>query len=110
MLTKFILLFKLRMAVCVCVCVCVCGVRTEQFRFLTNRFRISVVPILMPPSALISPDLMQCQAASFSVKFSSKFYWDIMEIGWEVVDWMLLAQDRGQWRAVGNTVMNIRVP
>jgi hypothetical protein len=35
---------------------------------------------------------------------------DLREIGWEGVDWIHLAQDRGQWRAVVNTVMNLRVP
>jgi hypothetical protein len=35
---------------------------------------------------------------------------DLREIGWEGVDWMHLAQDRYQWRAVVNTVMNIQVP
>jgi hypothetical protein len=35
---------------------------------------------------------------------------DLMEIGWEGVDWIHLAQDRDQWRAVVNTVMNLRVP
>jgi hypothetical protein len=34
---------------------------------------------------------------------------DLGEIGWEVVDWMHLAQDRNQWRAVVNTVMKLRV-
>jgi hypothetical protein len=31
-------------------------------------------------------------------------------IGCEGVDWMHLAQDRGQWWAVVNTVMNLPVP
>jgi len=29
---------------------------------------------------------------------------------WEGVDWIHLAQDRDRWRAVTNTVMNLRVP
>jgi cell wall assembly regulator SMI1 len=35
---------------------------------------------------------------------------DLREIEWEGVDWMRLAQDRNQWRAAVNTVMNLRVP
>jgi hypothetical protein len=35
---------------------------------------------------------------------------DIKEMGWEGVDWIHLAQDRDQWQAVVNTVMNLRVP
>jgi hypothetical protein len=35
---------------------------------------------------------------------------DIREMGWEGVDWMHLAYDRDQWRAVVNTVMNLPVP
>jgi len=30
--------------------------------------------------------------------------------GWEVVDWMHLAQDMDQWRAAANRLLNLRVP
>jgi hypothetical protein len=35
---------------------------------------------------------------------------DLREIGWDGVDWVDLLQERNQWRALVNTVMNIRVP
>jgi hypothetical protein len=35
---------------------------------------------------------------------------DLREIGWGVPDWIDLAQDRNQWRALVNMVMNLRVP
>jgi hypothetical protein len=35
---------------------------------------------------------------------------DLREIGWEIMDWIDLAQDRDQWRVLVNTVMNIRAP
>jgi hypothetical protein len=35
---------------------------------------------------------------------------DLREIGWDVVEWIEVAQDRDQWRALVNTVMNLRVP
>jgi hypothetical protein len=35
---------------------------------------------------------------------------DLGEIGWDGRDWIELAQDREQWRALVNTVMNLRVP
>jgi hypothetical protein len=34
---------------------------------------------------------------------------DLKEIGWGSVGWIQLAQDRDQWRAVVNTVMNLWV-
>jgi len=34
---------------------------------------------------------------------------NLREIGWEGVDWMHLAQDREQWRALVSTVMDLRV-
>jgi hypothetical protein len=35
---------------------------------------------------------------------------DPREIGRDGMDWIDLAQDRDQWRALLNTVMNLRVP
>jgi hypothetical protein len=35
---------------------------------------------------------------------------DLREIGIDWANWIQLAQDRVQWRAFMNTVMNLRVP
>jgi hypothetical protein len=34
---------------------------------------------------------------------------DLGEIGWNGMDWIHLAQDRDQWRALVNTVINLWV-
>jgi hypothetical protein len=34
---------------------------------------------------------------------------DLKEIGWDGMDWIDLAQDKDQWRALVNTVMNLWV-
>jgi hypothetical protein len=35
---------------------------------------------------------------------------DLVEVGWGDVDWIGLAQDRDRWRALVNSVLNLRVP
>jgi hypothetical protein len=34
---------------------------------------------------------------------------DLRDIGWDEVDWIDMAQDRDQWRALVNTVLNLPV-
>jgi hypothetical protein len=35
---------------------------------------------------------------------------DLGEMVWGVVDWIGLAKDRNRWRALVNSVLNLRVP
>jgi hypothetical protein len=35
---------------------------------------------------------------------------DLVEVGWGDVDWIGLAKDRNRWRALVNSVLNLRVP
>jgi hypothetical protein len=35
---------------------------------------------------------------------------DLGEVGWGGVDWIGLAPDRNSWRALVNSVLNLRVP
>jgi hypothetical protein len=35
---------------------------------------------------------------------------DLRKIGWDGMDWIVLAQNGDQWRALVNTAMNFRVP
>jgi hypothetical protein len=35
---------------------------------------------------------------------------DLGEVEWGDVDWIGLAQDRNRWRALVNSVLNLRVP
>jgi hypothetical protein len=42
-------------------------------------------------------------------KWVNNIKMDLKEIGWYGMDWIDLAQNRGQWMALVNTVMNLRV-
>jgi hypothetical protein len=35
---------------------------------------------------------------------------DLREMGWGGMDWIDLIQDRDEWKALVNTIMNLRVP
>jgi hypothetical protein len=35
---------------------------------------------------------------------------DLRKIGWDGMDWIVVAQGTNEWRALVNTVMNLRGP
>jgi hypothetical protein len=46
----------------------------------------------------------------FLDKRSKLWNTDFGEVGWGDVDWIGLAKDRNRWRALVNSVLNLRVP
>jgi hypothetical protein len=43
-------------------------------------------------------------------RWEDKSKMDLRDKGWGGMDWIDLAQDRDQWRALVSTLMNLRVP
>jgi hypothetical protein len=39
-----------------------------------------------------------------------KGWMNLGEVGWGDVDWIGLTKDRNRWRALANSVLNLRVP
>jgi hypothetical protein len=58
------------------------------------------IPVSMPLGPLGRP----------SCRWVDNIKMDFRKIRWDGMDWIDLAQDRDQWRALVNTVMNLRVP
>jgi hypothetical protein len=54
------------------------------------------------PEGKIPLDTLRCRLVD-NIKM------DLREIGWGSADWIDLTQDKDQWRALVNTVMNLRV-
>jgi hypothetical protein len=43
-------------------------------------------------------------------RWVDNIWMDLREVGWADVDWIGLARDRNRWRALVNSVLNLRVP
>jgi hypothetical protein len=43
-------------------------------------------------------------------RWENNIQMDFQEVEWGCMDWIVLAQDRGRWQALVNTVMNLWVP
>jgi hypothetical protein len=43
-------------------------------------------------------------------RWVSNIKMDLREILWDGMDWIDLAEDTDRWRALVNTIMNLRVP
>jgi transcription termination factor 2 len=46
----------------------------------------------------------------FRRRWEDNIRMDLRETGWGGMDWIDLPQDRGQFRTLVNTIMNLRVP
>jgi hypothetical protein len=53
---------------------------------------------------------VKIQLGRTNPRWVDNFKTDLKNKGWNGMDWIDLAQDRDQWRALVNTVMNLRVP
>jgi hypothetical protein len=52
----------------------------------------------------------KCPRGRHRRRWEDNIRMDLREIGWEVVNYMHLAQDKDQWRALMNMLMNLPVP
>jgi len=52
---------------------------------------------------------LECLKGRPGCRWEDNFKLDLMEVGWEGVDWIHLAQDRDQWQAFVK-VMSLQVP
>jgi hypothetical protein len=43
-------------------------------------------------------------------RWLDNIWMDLGKVSWSDVDWIGLAQDRNKWRALVNSVLNLRVP
>jgi hypothetical protein len=50
------------------------------------------------------------QLGRLRLRWEDNIRMDVRKIGWECADWIYVAQDRDQWRAVVNTIVNLRFP
>jgi hypothetical protein len=52
----------------------------------------------------------QAMGHSQTFQWLSQFNMDVRQTGWDGEDWIDMAEDRDQWRALANTVLNLQVP
>jgi hypothetical protein len=47
---------------------------------------------------------------TLGIRWEDNIRMDLREIEWGGIDWIDVAQDRDRWRALVNTLVNLRVP
>jgi hypothetical protein len=64
--------------------------------------------VRVTPSSVLEASIVRCSVSYDSCESMS--YGSYREIRWDGVDWIDMAQDRDQWRALVNTALNLRIP
>jgi hypothetical protein len=79
----------------------------QQMNIVTNK----VCRISCEQARKMLKTVIQLSTVYYSYKrWIDNFKMDLLEIGFSLVDWIGLAQNRYRWRAIVNSVMNLRFP
>jgi hypothetical protein len=76
-------------------------------KFVSSKYESQILLLLMLPHHL-KPE-GKIPLGRYRSRWAENNKMVLREIGWGGMDWIDLAQDRDQWRALVNTVMNLRV-
>jgi hypothetical protein len=65
---------------------------------------------LVTRSLILNPCFVHNHNRNPSTETIDNIKMDLVDIGSNIVDWLGLVQDRYRWKALVNSVMNLRVP
>jgi hypothetical protein len=96
---------------CIIMSFMACTLRTEIIRMFKSRMKYTghVAPMARTHSGFWWESRKETDQVRLSRRWVDNIKMDLRETGWGGMGWIDLTQDRDQWRALVNTVMNVRV-
>ena len=88
------------------------ALRTNKYCFILDRFVNDVFVLIwrFKDKVLVGKPEGKRPLGRPRRRWEDNIKMDLQEVGGGCGDWMELAQDRDRWRALVNTIMNLRVP